>query len=117
MPQSERRAIYTMQSLEVLANIRVDIIFWILFLNFGTQKVHHICTFSELRRVIERYSEESLPSVPSDNERMGYGSVRLLKKGNLLDMLHSFEVIESENPLPMESVGQVHIEEYCNFFL
>lgn len=63
---------------------------------------------SALRRVIEQYTAESLPAVPPDNEKIGYGSIHLTKTGNLLDMLHHFDVVESENPIPMESVGQVH---------
>ena len=62
---------------------------------------------SALRRVIARYTAEPLPSMPLDNEKIGYGSIHLMKTRNLLDMLDSFEVVESENPLPMESVGQV----------
>ncbi|KAL5579483.1 hypothetical protein UlMin_011925 [Ulmus minor] len=63
--------------------------------------------FLALRRVVERYSAESLPSVPPDIKKTGYGSVHLIKTGNLLDMLENFEVVKSENPMPMESTGQM----------
>ncbi|KAL5579481.1 hypothetical protein UlMin_011923 [Ulmus minor] len=63
--------------------------------------------FLALRRVVEQYSAESLPSVPPDIKKTGYGPVDLIKTGNLLDMLENFEVVESENPMPMESTGQM----------
>ncbi|KAH7547160.1 hypothetical protein FEM48_Zijuj01G0280000 [Ziziphus jujuba var. spinosa] len=63
--------------------------------------------FKAIRKVIEQYSAKSLPSIPSDNEKKEYGSVRLVKTGNLLDMLYHFENVESENPMPMEPVGQM----------
>ncbi|PON96156.1 Beta-galactosidase 1-like [Trema orientale] len=63
--------------------------------------------YKALRRVIEKYTAESLPAVPPDNEKIGYGSIHLTKTGSLLDMLHHFDVVESENPIPMESVGQM----------
>lgn len=63
--------------------------------------------FSALRKVIEQYSSESLPSVPSDIEKKRYGSIHVSKMGNLFDMIHDFDVVESENPITMESVGQV----------
>ena len=62
---------------------------------------------SALRRVIQKYSANSLPSIPPDNEKKEYGSIHMVKTSNLLDMLHHFHSVESENPLPMESVGQV----------
>ncbi|XP_030490612.2 beta-galactosidase 17 [Cannabis sativa] len=63
--------------------------------------------FKALRRVIEKYAGQSLPPVPPDNEKIGYGSIHLTKTGNLLDMLPHFDVVESENPMPMDSVGQM----------
>lgn len=62
---------------------------------------------SALRKVIEQYSSESLPSVPSDIEKKRYGSIHVSKTGNLFDMIHDFDAVESENPMTMESVGQV----------
>lgn len=63
--------------------------------------------FKALRRVIKRYSSESLPSVPPDSEKTGYGPVHFIRTGNLLDMLPLFDVVESKNPMTMESVGQM----------
>ncbi len=65
---------------------------------------------SALRRVIKAYSAVGLPSVPSNNEKTGYGRIHLQKKEFLLDILKrisSTDVVESENPMSMESVGQV----------
>lgn len=49
-------------------------------------------------------------SVPPDNERAAYGRIRLQKSTFLFDIVDSqdfISVVESENPLSMESVGQV----------
>lgn len=62
---------------------------------------------SALRKAIEQYCSESLPPVPSDIEKKGYGSIHVSKTGNLFDMIHDFDVVESEIPITMESVGQV----------
>nr|XP_011463314.1 PREDICTED: beta-galactosidase 17 [Fragaria vesca subsp. vesca] len=63
--------------------------------------------FKALRKAIEQYSSESLPPVPSDIEKKGYGSIHVSKTGNLFDMIHDFDVVESEIPITMESVGQM----------
>ena len=65
---------------------------------------------SALRRVIGLHTTASLPSVPSDNRKMGYGTIQLQKTAFLFDLLDNInpaDVVESENPLSMESVGQV----------
>ena len=64
---------------------------------------------SALRRVIKAYSAVPLPSVPFNNEKTGYGRIHLQKKEFLLDIVDriSSTVVESENPMSMESVGQV----------
>lgn len=52
----------------------------------------------------------SLPSTPPDNEKTGYGPIRLQKTAflfDLLDMINPADVVESRNPVSMESVGQV----------
>lgn len=77
--------------------------------------------FEALRRVIKQHSAASLPSVPSNNEKTGYGQIHLQKKELFFDMLNridSIDVVESENPLPMESVGQMfgfllYVSEYA----
>ncbi|KAA8541682.1 hypothetical protein F0562_022834 [Nyssa sinensis] len=66
--------------------------------------------FKAVRRVIEKYSTASLPSVPSNNEKTGYGRIQLQKTAFLFDVVdikdHSV-MIESENPISMESAGQM----------
>lgn len=74
------------------------------------KEVMKFLLLSALRRVIKQHSAASLPSVPSNNEKTGYGQIHLQKKELFFDILNridSIEVVESENPLPMESVGQV----------
>ncbi|KAF7843491.1 Beta-galactosidase 17 [Senna tora] len=76
--------------------------------------------FNALRKVIARYSSATLPSVPFSNEKTGYGPIHLQRKAFLFDMFdltNPINVIESENPLSMESVGQMfgfllYISEY-----
>ncbi|XP_054780948.1 beta-galactosidase 17 isoform X2 [Prosopis cineraria] len=66
--------------------------------------------FNALRKVIAQYSSAPLPSVPSDNGKAGYGPIHLQKKAFLFDMLdlaNPTNVTESENPLSMESLGQM----------
>ena len=65
---------------------------------------------SALRRVIKAYSAVPLPSVPFNNEKTGYGRIHLQKKEFLFDILNrinSIGIVKSENPISMESVGQV----------
>lgn len=69
---------------------------------------------SAIRRVIERYTVASLPSIPPNIKKTGYGLIQLHRKEMLLNSLvelDSLDVVESENPLSMESVGQV-----CSMF-
>lgn len=66
--------------------------------------------YKALRRVIARYSAASLPSVPEDNIRAAYGQIKLTKFAFLFEMIDDhnlFPVVKSENPLPMESLGQM----------
>lgn len=67
--------------------------------------------FKALRRVIEQYSAVSLPPVPSNNEKGVYGKIKVQKFASLFDVLDTLcdpeDVIESENPLPMESTSQM----------
>lgn len=65
---------------------------------------------SALRRVIKKYSSVSLPLVPSDNEKAGYGPIYLQKTDHFFDILNrmdSIDVVESEQPISMEALGQV----------
>jgi len=65
---------------------------------------------SAIRSVIKKYSTKSLPSVPPNKEKAGYGPIDLQKKEFLFDILNrinSIGIVKSENPISMESVGQV----------
>ncbi|KAI5336824.1 PREDICTED: beta-galactosidase [Prunus dulcis] len=63
--------------------------------------------FKALRRVVEQYSSVSLPAVPSDNEKKAYGSIHVTKTGNLFELIRYFDVVKSDNPISMESTGQM----------
>jgi beta-galactosidase len=68
-----------------------------------------VVLLSALRRVISRYSVAPLTSVPDDIKRVAYGQIKLQKLAFLFDMVDDqdlFSVVESENPLSMESLGQ-----------
>ncbi|PKU80519.1 Beta-galactosidase 8 [Dendrobium catenatum] len=64
-----------------------------------------------LRNVIEKYSPMSLPPVPSSNERAKYRILNVNKVAslfNVLDILcYPTEVVETDQPIPMELVGQM----------
>ncbi|KAL2899565.1 Beta-galactosidase 17 [Bienertia sinuspersici] len=67
--------------------------------------------FRAIRRVIQKYTAATLPPVPANNEKSGYGYVQLEKTSNLFDIIGVQDdpnFIESADPVPMESVGQVH---------
>ncbi|KNA18029.1 hypothetical protein SOVF_074550 [Spinacia oleracea] len=67
--------------------------------------------FRAIRRVIEKYTAATLPPVPANNEKAGYGFVQLQKTSNLFDIIgiqDNVNVVESANPIPMEPVGQMH---------
>ncbi|KMT04895.1 hypothetical protein BVRB_7g170620 [Beta vulgaris subsp. vulgaris] len=67
--------------------------------------------FREIRRVIEKYAVATLPPVPANNEKAGYGYVQLEETSNLFDIIgiqDNPNVVESAEPIPMESVGQMH---------
>ncbi|XP_028550449.1 beta-galactosidase 8 [Dendrobium catenatum] len=67
--------------------------------------------FEALRNVIEKYSPMSLPPVPSSNERAKYRILNVNKVAslfNVLDILcYPTEVVETDQPIPMELVGQM----------
>ncbi|XP_076881844.1 beta-galactosidase 17-like [Bidens hawaiensis] len=66
--------------------------------------------FKALRKVIAKYSATSLPPVPSNNKKTGYGRIQLEKTASLfntLDVDLSTKAIESENPISMEAAGQM----------
>ncbi|CAI9265529.1 unnamed protein product [Lactuca saligna] len=66
--------------------------------------------FKALRRVIAKYSAVSLPPVPKNNEKTGYGRIQLEKSSSLFDILDTnvhIKAIESENPISMEAAGQM----------
>ncbi|CAO2840197.1 unnamed protein product [Amaranthus hypochondriacus] len=67
--------------------------------------------FRAIRRVIQQYATVTLPPVPSNNEKAGYGYVQLKKTSNLFDIIgipNDTNVVESASPIPMEFVGQMH---------
>lgn len=66
--------------------------------------------FRALRRVLERYAAVSLPPVPSNNKKAGYGYVQLEKNSSLFDIIgvQNNPDVESADPIPMESVGQMY---------
>ncbi|KAL6972712.1 Beta-galactosidase 17 [Sarracenia purpurea var. burkii] len=66
--------------------------------------------FKALRLVINKYSSASLPSVPSNNQKTGYGDIQLQKTAFLFDTLNikdAIDVFKSESPISMESAGQM----------
>ncbi|KVI05905.1 Beta-galactosidase 1-like protein [Cynara cardunculus var. scolymus] len=66
--------------------------------------------FKALRGVIAKYSSGSLPPVPLNKKKTGYGRIRLEKTASLFDALDSnthIKAIESENPISMEAAGQM----------
>lgn len=65
--------------------------------------------YEAIRRVIQHYSGALLPSVPSNNEKIGYGPIHLQKSAFLFDLIHMMDpvaVAVSEEPLSMESMDQ-----------
>ena len=65
-----------------------------------------------MRGVIAKYSATSLPPVPKNNEKTGYGGIQLEKTSSLFDILDSnllTKAIESDNPISMEAAGQVFV--------
>ncbi|KAK4591088.1 hypothetical protein RGQ29_021328 [Quercus rubra] len=77
--------------------------------------------FKAIRSVIKKYSAKSLPSVPPNKEKAGYGPIDLQKKEFLFDILNrinSIGIVKSETPISMESVGQMfgfllYVSEYA----
>ncbi|KAM0938187.1 putative beta-galactosidase [Dioscorea sansibarensis] len=68
--------------------------------------------FEALRNVLQKYTRGSLPPFPSNNERTRYGPVKVSKVASLLEVLHvlsdPMEVIERDQPVSMESIGQMY---------
>ncbi|KAL2493243.1 Beta-galactosidase 17 [Abeliophyllum distichum] len=65
---------------------------------------------SALRRVIAKYSAEPLTSVPLNNKKTAYGSIKLEKTAFLYDIIDNknlVHTVESENPTSMEAIGQM----------
>lgn len=61
--------------------------------------------------MIEQYSAVSLPPLPRNNKKTGYGNFRLQRSAFLFDMLDKIDhadVLESDDPVSMEVFGEVH---------
>lgn len=75
-----------------------NLLFWIL-------------NFAALRRVIQEYSGVVLSLPPPDNGKKGYGLVTVRKIASFFEVLDGMinprTAVESEQPMAMESVGQV----------
>ncbi|KAE8659556.1 Beta-galactosidase 17 [Hibiscus syriacus] len=77
--------------------------------------------FKAIRRVVGKYSSVSLPPVPSNNKKTGYGSIQLKRTAflfDLLDQIDSARIVESENPTAMEYLNQMfgfvlYVSEYA----
>lgn len=78
-------------------------------------------SFSAIRSVIEKHNRALLPPIPSNNERSGYGTLKVSKVASLFEVLHTLydpvEVVERESPIAMELVGQVYKNKYIFFIL
>ncbi|KAL0554260.1 hypothetical protein IC582_008177 [Cucumis melo] len=65
--------------------------------------------YEAIRRVIQHYSGALIPSVPSNNEKIGYGPIQLQKVAFLFDLIHMMDPVDvavSEEPLSMESTDR-----------
>ncbi|GMI82132.1 beta-galactosidase 17 [Hibiscus trionum] len=77
--------------------------------------------FKAIRRVLGKYSSVSLPSVPPNNKKTGYGSIQLKRTTflfDLLDEIDSAHIVEAENPTAMEYLNQMfgfvlYVSEYA----
>ncbi|RVW52020.1 hypothetical protein CK203_068055 [Vitis vinifera] len=59
----------------------------------------NVVFISALRGVVKRHSAASLPSVPSNTEKRGYGPIQLQKTESLFDLIDKIDpigVVESE---------------------
>ncbi|KAI3979425.1 hypothetical protein MKX01_001617 [Papaver californicum] len=67
--------------------------------------------FKALRKVIKKYSPVSVPRIPPNNGKRGYGKVKLQKFTSFFDVQYTItdpkDVVEAKNPVFMESVGQM----------
>ncbi|KAL1814359.1 hypothetical protein ACET3Z_016933 [Daucus carota] len=66
--------------------------------------------FKALRRVIEKYSAVSLPPLPRNNKKTGYGNFRLQRTAFLFDMLNKTDhadILKSDDPVSMEVFGEM----------
>lgn len=57
-----------------------------------------------------KFSSVSLPSVPPNSKKTGYGSIQLKRTAflfDLLDEIDSLHIVEAESPIAMEYLNQV----------
>lgn len=74
--------------------------------------IDDVILLSAIRAVIGKYSTAPLAAVPANNEKIAYGRIKLDKISFLFDMIGMkgvVDVIESQNPISMEAIGQVII--------
>ncbi|PPR84394.1 hypothetical protein GOBAR_AA36319 [Gossypium barbadense] len=66
--------------------------------------------FKAIRRVMGKFSSVSLPSVPPNNKKTGYGSIQLKRTAFLFDLLDEIDplhIVEAESPTAMEYLNQM----------
>nr|KJB56911.1 hypothetical protein B456_009G141300 [Gossypium raimondii] len=77
--------------------------------------------FKAIRRVVGKFSSVSLPSLPPNNKKTGYGSIQLKRTAFLFDLLDEIDplhIVEAESPTAMEYLNQMfgfvlYVSEYA----
>lgn len=78
-----------------------------------------VISLSAIRTVIGKYSTGPLAAIPANKEKIAYGRIKLDKNSFLFDVIRMkglVDVIESQNPISMEAIGQVIINKKFLFF-
>ncbi|KAL8458565.1 hypothetical protein ACS0TY_036184 [Phlomoides rotata] len=66
--------------------------------------------YEAIRTVIGKYSARPLAAVPANKEKIAYGHIKLDEISFLFDMIGMkglVDVVESQNPISMEAIGQM----------
>ncbi|KAA3489249.1 Beta-galactosidase 17-like protein [Gossypium australe] len=74
-----------------------------------------------IRRVVGKFSSVTLPSVPPNNKKTGYGSIQLKRTAFLFDLLDEIDplhIVEAESPTAMEYLNEMfgfvlYVSEYA----